>query len=135
MHRSITEKIKLVIWDLDDTFWAGTLSEGGGDAIEANIACLRTLVDRGIMNSISSKNDFDKAMKYLDQAQASAFETTKPDVENKRFDHWVVQTWNGSFSTSISPYPLRSPTPQIAPTSEVADEACRRIDFAPAGFS
>lgn len=23
------EKIKLVIWDLDETFWEGTLSEGG----------------------------------------------------------------------------------------------------------
>ena len=22
------EKIKLIVWDLDDTFWSGTLSEG-----------------------------------------------------------------------------------------------------------
>ena len=63
----IAAKIKLVIWDLDDTFWAGTLSEGGGEAIESNIACLRTLVDRGIMNSISSKNDSAKAMKRLEE--------------------------------------------------------------------
>ncbi len=59
------KSIKLVIWDLDDTFWAGTLSEGGGEAVGTNISCLRTLVDRGIMNSISSKNDSAKAMQRL----------------------------------------------------------------------
>ncbi len=58
-------QVKLVIWDLDDTFWRGTLSEGGGVAIESNISRLRSLVDRGIMNSISSKNDFDAAKNRL----------------------------------------------------------------------
>ena len=59
------ENIKLVIWDLDETFWEGTLSEGGGVAIEANIACVRQPVDRGIMNAISSKNDHDAAIARL----------------------------------------------------------------------
>ena len=30
-------KIKLVIWDLDETFWKGTLSEEGIEVIEKNI--------------------------------------------------------------------------------------------------
>lgn len=60
------EKIKLVIWDLDDTFWKGTLSEGPVDIIPENIQIVKELVDRGIMNSIVSKNDFDKARKQLE---------------------------------------------------------------------
>ena len=60
------EKIKLVIWDLDDTFWKGTLSEGAVDIIPQNIQIVKELVDRGIMNSIVSKNDYDKAKKQLE---------------------------------------------------------------------
>ena len=52
------EQIKLVIWDLDDTFWSGTLSEGKITPIEANIELINLLTQRGIMNSICSKNDF-----------------------------------------------------------------------------
>ena len=55
----------MVVWDLDDTFWAGTLSEGGGRVKTENVAILRALVDRGIMNSICSKNDFDAAKARL----------------------------------------------------------------------
>ena len=58
-------QIKMVVWDLDDTFWAGTLSEGGGRVKAENVAILRALVDRGIMNSICSKNDFDAAKARL----------------------------------------------------------------------
>ena len=50
-------KIKLVIWDLDNTFWNGVLSEGGVDIDDNNISLIRALVDNGIMCSISSKND------------------------------------------------------------------------------
>lgn len=49
--------IKLIIWDLDDTFWRGTLSEGGIEAIPENIKLVKDLTDRGIINSICSKND------------------------------------------------------------------------------
>ena len=58
--------IKLVIWDLDDTFWKGTLSEGGVTAIEDNITLVRDLTDRGIVNSICSKNDVQKALLQLE---------------------------------------------------------------------
>ena len=54
------KKVKLVIWDLDETFWKGTLSEGGVEKILDNIDIVKRLVDRGIMNSIVSKNDKEK---------------------------------------------------------------------------
>lgn len=58
-------KIKLVIWDLDDTFWQGTLSEGEIRPIQRNIEAIKILSERGIINSISSKNDYEKAKQIL----------------------------------------------------------------------
>jgi FkbH-like protein len=58
---SIQAPVKLVIWDLDETFWSGTLSEEGIHTVEAHVQMIRTLVDRGIMCSICSKNDFAQA--------------------------------------------------------------------------
>lgn len=62
------QKIKLVIWDLDDTFWTGTLSEGDITFSAENIALVKQLVDCGIMNSICSKNDFDMVRQVLTEA-------------------------------------------------------------------
>lgn len=64
---AVTSKVKLVIWDLDETFWSGTLSEEGITPIQKHIDMVRTLVDRGIMCSICSKNDFDKARAALEE--------------------------------------------------------------------
>lgn len=51
------DKIKLIIWDLDDTFWDGTLSEGPITPIAENQELIKTLIDRGIVNMVCSKND------------------------------------------------------------------------------
>ena len=59
------EKIKLVIWDLDDTFWEGTLSEGTIKLDQSKVEIIRELTDRGIMNSICSKNDFENVKQVL----------------------------------------------------------------------
>ena len=59
------ENIKLVIWDLDETFWKGTLSDGEVFPVAENIKLVRDLTDRGIINSICSKNDFDRARAEL----------------------------------------------------------------------
>ena len=53
------KRAKLVIWDLDDTFWEGNLAEGTANFSKSNIKFLEELVTRGIMNSICSKNEFD----------------------------------------------------------------------------
>lgn len=58
-------KIKLVIWDLDDTFWNGTITEGGARIPEANIRLVKRLTDIGIINSICSKNDWENVKKEL----------------------------------------------------------------------
>ena len=50
-------KVKLIIWDLDETFWKGTLSEEGIQIVHKNIELVKSLTSRGIVNSISSKND------------------------------------------------------------------------------
>ncbi|MBQ7475768.1 MAG: HAD-IIIC family phosphatase [Selenomonadaceae bacterium] len=59
-------KVKLVIWDLDETFWAGTItSEIPVTPIEKNFSTLRKLTDAGIINSICSKNDFQPVKEKL----------------------------------------------------------------------
>ena len=63
--QDVTRDIKVVIWDLDETFWNGTLSEGGITPVQAHIDMVRELVDRGIMCSICSKNDFETARARL----------------------------------------------------------------------
>lgn len=59
------ENIRLIIWDLDNTLWQGTISEEAVTLPQARIDLLHTLVDRGIMNSICSKNDFDDVKRFL----------------------------------------------------------------------
>ena len=61
----LANKVKLVIWDLDDTFWDGTLAEGVISPIEANSNIVITLAKRGIISSVCSKNDHDTAVKML----------------------------------------------------------------------
>ena len=58
-----TLKVKLVIWDLDETLWEGTLSEGEVNCYNGTI--VKELSEHGIINSISSKNDFDRAKEKL----------------------------------------------------------------------
>lgn len=64
---STSEAIKLVVWDLDDTFWKGTLSEGDIIPIQENIEIVKALSLRGIVNSICSKNNFAPAHDVLIQ--------------------------------------------------------------------
>ena len=61
------KKIKLVIWDLDETFWEGTLSEGVVLTSENHIALIKELTDCGIINSICSKNNESDVIPELDK--------------------------------------------------------------------
>jgi FkbH-like protein len=59
-------KVKLIIWDLDDTLWEGTLAEGDELHLsEFRVGVIRALNNRGIVNAICSKNDFETAKKRL----------------------------------------------------------------------
>ena len=62
---NIKENIKLVIWDMDETFWKGTISEEKITINIENINIIKILSKRGIVNSISSKNDFEVVEKKL----------------------------------------------------------------------
>ena len=58
--------VKLVIWDLDETLWSGTLSDN--ETIRINprfVQFIQDSLDRGIVHSICSKNDFDMAKAQL----------------------------------------------------------------------
>jgi FkbH-like protein len=54
---SFAENIRLVIWDLDETFWQGTLEEGDVVIPETSGKIVIALANRGIMSSLCSKND------------------------------------------------------------------------------
>jgi len=63
----VTEAVRLVIWDLDETFWQGTLTEGGIDETSHFGETVKELARRGIVSSICSKNDFDTARNVLER--------------------------------------------------------------------
>lgn len=67
------DKIKLVIWDLDDTFWTGTLSEGPITPIKENLDIIKILSERGIINMVCSKNDASNAENELSELGVSDF--------------------------------------------------------------
>ncbi|MEO5344046.1 MAG: HAD-IIIC family phosphatase [Gammaproteobacteria bacterium SHHR-1] len=62
------EKVKCLVWDLDHTLWDGILSEGDGLSLRPGIMQALALLDqRGIVQSIASKNDHDLAWEKLQQ--------------------------------------------------------------------
>ncbi len=61
----MSEAVRLVIWDLDETFWRGTLTEGGIEYIQAHHEIVVELARRGIMSSICSKNDATPVLDIL----------------------------------------------------------------------
>jgi len=61
----MAEAVRLVIWDLDETFWSGTLSEGGIEYSPANHDLVIALAKRGIISTICSKNDMETTKAVL----------------------------------------------------------------------
>lgn len=58
--------IKCVVWDLDDTVWDGVLLEGGDVILRPEVrGVIQELDQRGILNSIASRNDHELAMAKL----------------------------------------------------------------------
>lgn len=59
---------KCIIWDLDNTIWNGVLVEGGPEKLTLKpgiVNVIRTLDERGILQSVASKNDHDEALQAL----------------------------------------------------------------------
>jgi predicted enzyme involved in methoxymalonyl-ACP biosynthesis len=62
----VTEAVRMVVWDLDDTYWKGTVSEGGiREYVQAHHDIVVELARRGIISSICSKNDEASTLKIL----------------------------------------------------------------------
>lgn len=58
--------IKCVVWDLDNTVWHGVLAENDELRLRDNIAHIITTLDqRGVLQSIASKNTHDEAWRKL----------------------------------------------------------------------
>ncbi len=65
------QKVKCLVWDLDNTLWDGILIETGNtDDLKLRPGVKETLVEldrRGILHSIASKNDYGPAMEVLER--------------------------------------------------------------------
>ena len=60
--------IKCVVWDLDNTLWQGRLLEGDRLSLTPGIVdIVRELDNRGILQSIASKNEFSDAWQKLQE--------------------------------------------------------------------
>lgn len=59
--------IKLIIWDLDETFWQGTLSDGAVSIPEKHKQLICNMADVGVVSSICSKNDADRVRVVLEK--------------------------------------------------------------------
>ncbi len=67
-------KMKLVIWDLDNTIWHGVISEDGQVELREDIASVIAELDkRGILQSVASKNNYDQAMEQLKKFQLDEY--------------------------------------------------------------
>jgi len=59
-------KVKCLVWDLDNTLWDGVLLEDQKTPLRSGAAeIVRILDERGILQSIASRNDHDLAMAKL----------------------------------------------------------------------
>ncbi|MBF0428506.1 MAG: HAD-IIIC family phosphatase [Magnetococcales bacterium] len=59
-------KIKCVVWDLDNTLWHGILAENDTLVLRENVVrVIKILDERGILQSIASRNTHERAMEKV----------------------------------------------------------------------
>lgn len=85
------KEIKLIVWDLDETFWHGTLSDAGSVVIpiEDNIQLVKYLAGRGVVCAICSKNDKEAAenkLKELDILDYFVFNSINWEPKGQRLN-------------------------------------------------
>ncbi|GAG37628.1 unnamed protein product, partial [marine sediment metagenome] len=69
-------KIKLVVWDLDNTLWDGTVFYKDKESVEikpGTRAALKELDKRGITSSVCSKNNYDDADEMLEKFEIKKY--------------------------------------------------------------
>ncbi|MCP2330593.1 HAD-IIIC family phosphatase [Actinoalloteichus caeruleus] len=68
MSQERTPLVKCLVWDLDNTLWQGTLLEDDEVRLaQAVRTVISTLDERGILQSVASKNDHDHAWRRLEE--------------------------------------------------------------------
>ncbi len=68
------KRVKLVVWDLDNTIWDGILLEDRLLVLRPGVAdIIRGLDDLGVLQSIASRNDHAAAMARLEQLGLSEY--------------------------------------------------------------
>ena len=68
--------IKCVVWDLDDTLWDGILIESDPDELRPRsfvVETIKALDERGILQSIASKNEYEQAWPVLERLGLSNY--------------------------------------------------------------
>ena len=67
-EQSETATVKCLVWDLDNTLWRGTLLEDGEVHLDDSVRrVIRTLDERGILQSVASRNNHDEAWARLEK--------------------------------------------------------------------
>lgn len=64
-------KVKCVAWDLDNTLWSGIIGDVGSENVilnEKSVAAMKELDQRGILQTIVSKNEFEIAWRKIQEA-------------------------------------------------------------------
>jgi FkbH-like protein len=70
------QKIKCVVWDLDNTLWDGVLVEDGAEELQLKpdiAAIIQGLDQRGILQSIASKNNPEDALQIIKKFQLDEY--------------------------------------------------------------
>ena len=85
---------KVVVWDLDETLWSGVLVEDGAKGVRLRpeaVAAIKMLDERGVLQSIASKNDAPAALGGAEGVRARRLLSCYPQV------HWNPKS--GSIAT------------------------------------
>ncbi|KMY31608.1 FkbH [Lysinibacillus xylanilyticus] len=68
------QKIKCVVWDLDNTLWDGVILEDSNVVLKQDVVeIIKKLDERGILHSIASKNEPSLAMSKLEEFGISEY--------------------------------------------------------------
>jgi FkbH-like protein len=74
--KDLLQKVKCVVWDLDNTLWDGILVEDGPEKLTMKREIrqiIKELDRRGILQSIASKNNYDEALAVLKRFEIDDF--------------------------------------------------------------
>lgn len=64
----MNKTIKCLVWDLDNTLWEGILTENDSIKLKPEVEkIIKALDERGILQSIASKNNYDESIKMLEE--------------------------------------------------------------------